>query len=216
MAKAPFLFYPVGKEELKAIAKEGLDPERPHFDRLKSARKHKGVVLVVPQKARDKGRIRPKHIVNLRPLRRAVRVLAGGGVLLREKKGRVETVLIFRRGRWDIPKGKKDRGESKRACAVREVQEELGIDYARILWKVGVTTHGYRARKRRYLIKHTHWYAMETNAKQFIPQAKEQITDARWVSLDEAIEMVEFRALRTLLTEARSQLSGKRSRRHRL
>ena len=210
MSKSPFLYFSVPKKELADIAANGLDPDRPHFDRLKPARKAKGVVLVVSAKAVRKGAVKPKHIRNLSPLRRAVRVVAGGGVLLRRRKKTLETVVIFRRGKWDIPKGKRDRGEKNRDCAVREVGEELGIEDVRILWKVGKTTHGYRARKRRFAVKVTHWYAMETSAKSFTPQAREQITDARWVSIDEAIELVHFKVLRELLAEVREQAAERK------
>ena len=209
MPKPPYLYYPVHKAEFEDIRANGLDPEREHYDTLKKARKVKGRVLVVSEKAARKGRIKPKHIGNLSPFRRAVRLQAGGGVLLRRKKGTLETVLIYRRGKWDIPKGKRDKGESKKACAVREVNEELGIDDARILWKAGRTTHGYKSRKRRFAVKITHWYVMETSAKTFVPQADEQITDAQWVPLKEAKKKVDYKILRRLLKDVEAQVEEK-------
>ena len=35
--------------------------------------------------------------------------------------------MIFRRGKWDLPKGKLDKGEKIEDCAVREVEEETGL-----------------------------------------------------------------------------------------
>jgi 8-oxo-dGTP pyrophosphatase MutT (NUDIX family) len=201
-----FVFVPVKKFDLPGIVKNGLDPAATSFESLKKARANGGRVLLVPRKAILEGRVRPKDIANLHPYRRAVAIAAGGGVLLRRREGKLETVLIFRRGKWDIAKGKRERQESNRACAVREVDEELGIYDASIISKLGKTVHGYRATKRRYLVKTTHWYSMRTDAETFTPQLKEQITDARWVSLKEAEEMLGYNILRQLLVASREQL----------
>ncbi|MFT4605230.1 MAG: 8-oxo-dGTP pyrophosphatase MutT (NUDIX family) [Rhodothermales bacterium] len=208
MRSRPFLFVPVKKLELKEIERQGLSVKRTMYPTLKKARASGRRVLIVKREAVEKGNVRPQDILNLRPYRRAVSIAAGGGVLVRGSVDALETVLIFRRGKWDIAKGKRDRGESNRECAVRELQEELGVKDIRPVWKIGKTLHAYRARRRRYLVKTTHWYAMKTSAKVFIPQAKEKITDARWVPMAEAIEMVHFKALRKLLKEARRQVQA--------
>ncbi|MBN4056164.1 NUDIX domain-containing protein [Rhodothermus sp. AH-315-K08] len=196
------MFIPVSKRDLKLITGNGLAGGVIAFRTLKQARTVKGRVLVVSSKAFTKGKIKPKHIENGRPYRRAVAITAGGGVLLRNTSSGLETVLIFRKGKWDLPKGKRERGESKRTCAVREVNEELGISDARIVSKMGTTIHGYRGRRRRYFVKTTHWYTMVTEATTFLPQAEEKITDARWVPIDEAIRILDFAVLRDLLIEA--------------
>src|SRR5438046_1555734 len=49
-----------------------------------------------------------------------VLVQTGGGLVINEKD---EVLMIFRRGKWDLPKGKIDQGESIEQCAVREVKE---------------------------------------------------------------------------------------------
>ena len=206
MSKRPFVFVTVRKKRLDDIAKNGLSTDVSTYRKLKKARKNKGVVLVVNRKALKNSRIKPKHILNIRPFRRAVHLVAGGGVLVRHKKGQAEVVLIYRRGKWDLPKGKRDRGESKRECAEREVNEELGIEDAHILAKLPKTQHGYRTRGRRFVIKTTHWYVMTTTAKEFVPQASEKITDARWVPLDEAMEKLGYKALRELLEDSREEL----------
>ncbi len=206
MRSRPYLFVPVKKIELKEIEREGLDVKRAMYPSLKKANAKSRRVLIVKRRAVEKGEVRPEDILNLRPYRRAVSVAAGGGVLFRGPVGELETVLIFRRGKWDIAKGKRDRGESNRDCAVRELQEELGVEDIRPVWKIGKTIHAYRARRRRYVVKTTHWYAMKTSAETFTPQAKERITDARWLPMAEAIKMVHFKVLRKLLKEARRQV----------
>jgi 8-oxo-dGTP pyrophosphatase MutT (NUDIX family) len=206
MRSRPYLYVPVKKAELEVIERDGLDATRTMYRSLKKANAKSRRVLIVKRKAVEAGAVTPQDILNIRPYRRAVSVAAGGGVLFRGPAAALETVLIFRRGKWDIAKGKRDRGETNRDCAVRELQEELGVEDIRPVWKVGKTIHAYRARRRRYVVKTTHWYAMKTSAEAFTPQAKEKITDARWLPMAEAIKMVHFNVLRKLLKETRRQI----------
>src|ERR1035438_8481442 len=54
-------------------------------------------------------------------------VKAGGGVVENGSKDKMEILMIYRRGKWDLPKGKLDAGEAIEECAIREVKEETGI-----------------------------------------------------------------------------------------
>ncbi|XOV91119.1 MAG: NUDIX hydrolase [Bacteroidota bacterium] len=107
-------------------------------------------------------------------------VEAAGGVV--DKDGK--TLLIFRQGRWDLPKGKLDKKEKKKACAVREVEEETGVK-ASIDSKIATTWHTY-IRNKRYVLKKTYWYAMVcVDDSAMAPQAEEHIDEVRWVTLTE-------------------------------
>ena len=53
-----------------------------------------------------------------------VKIIAAGGLVTNENN---ELLMIFRRGKWDLPKGKLDKGETIEECAIREVEEETGI-----------------------------------------------------------------------------------------
>jgi 8-oxo-dGTP diphosphatase len=74
------------------------------------------------------------------PVRRVVR--AAGGVLRRERDGRVEIAVVHRprHGDWTLPKGKLDPGESWIDAAVREVEEETGFR-CRAVRRVGTTRY---------------------------------------------------------------------------
>src|SRR5687768_2564827 len=48
-------------------------------------------------------------------------VLAAGGLVQNEKE---ELLMIYRKGKWDLPKGKLDKNEKLEDCALREVMEE--------------------------------------------------------------------------------------------
>ena len=104
-------------------------------------------------------------------------IQAAGGVV-RNENGAV--LLIYRRGKWDLPKGKLDAGEDLDYCAIREVVEETGIVNVSIDKKICETYHTY-SQKGQNLLKETSWYTMHGNSKdKLAPQASEGIVEARW------------------------------------
>ena len=125
---------------------------------------------------------------NLENERKVIR--AGGGLLLNENH---ELLMIFRRGSWDLPKGKLDEGETMEACALREVEEETGVGNLLLGEMLGITRHQYfDPYIQEEVIKETHWYAMNVNGRPaLIPQTEEDITDIRWVPLQEVPALLE-------------------------
>jgi len=109
-------------------------------------------------------------------------VKAGGGLVLNEKK---EVLMIFRRGKWDLPKGKLDKGETLEECAIREVKEETGLASVELVSALTITHHTYHEGTR-FILKESHWYIMKANGKQeLIPQTEEDIHEIKWVKADE-------------------------------
>ncbi len=105
-------------------------------------------------------------------------VTAAGGLVENEKG---EVLLIFRRGKWDLPKGKLDKGESIEQCAVREVEEETGLKNIELKKKLTMTYHTYDEFGK-HILKDSHWYKMKVNGKQtIVPQTEEDISEIRWV-----------------------------------
>ncbi len=125
-------------------------------------------------------------------------VKAAGGVV--EKEGK--TLLIFRLGKWDLPKGKLDPGERLKDCALREVQEETGVK-CELVEKVCHTWHTY-TRNRKYILKKTSWYAMNMlDDSNMAPQKGEGIDDVRWMNLNEMREALynSYRTVRFVVRE---------------
>lgn len=123
---------------------------------------------------------------------------AAGGVV--DKAGKI--LLIYRKDRWDIPKGKLDKGEKKRDCAVREVEEETGVKVS-IEQKIGSTWHTY-VNKKKYILKKTHWYVMRcVDDTNMAPQDEEDIDEVRWMSLSElrAALYNSYRSIRAVIQE---------------
>lgn len=132
------------------------------------------------------------------------KVIAAGGVLFRNISGdsEPEIVLIFRRGVWDLPKGKLEEGESIRECAAREVAEEIGIAEAPlVVAKLGDTYHEYDM-DATHFGKTTHWFAMKVPSSkklQFHPQKEENIERVTWQTLGKAKEQVGYENLFNVL-----------------
>ena len=106
-------------------------------------------------------------------------VIKAAGGLVKNHKG--EILMIFRRGKWDLPKGKLDMGETIEACALREVEEETGLKNLELRKLLKITYHTY-VQFGKHILKETHWYAMTSQGNEnMVPQTEEDITETRWV-----------------------------------
>ena len=104
-------------------------------------------------------------------------VQAAGG-LVRNKKGKM--LFIFRKNKWDLPKGKVDKGETFENGAMREVEEETGVKKLKLISFAGMTYHVFK-RNNQYRLKETYWFYMTTNfSGKLKPQMQEDITKAEW------------------------------------
>ena len=106
-------------------------------------------------------------------------VTAAGGLVCNR---RGDYLLISRNGLWDLPKGHQEQGEDIEICAMREVQEETGVDQLELRRLICITDHVY-FREGMWHLKHTWWYDMlYTNPTDLTPQREEDITKAAWVA----------------------------------
>jgi 8-oxo-dGTP pyrophosphatase MutT (NUDIX family) len=102
---------------------------------------------------------------------------ASGG-LVRNRDGKV--LIIKRRGKWDLPKGKLDDAEDSEAAAIREVSEECGINELEITEKLLATYHSYYIGQS-LVLKRTNWYSMIYKGdSEPIPETGEEITEVKW------------------------------------
>ncbi len=106
-------------------------------------------------------------------------VNAAGG-LVENRRG--DYLLIKRDGLWDLPKGHQEAGEDIKVTALREVQEETGVDDLSLGDLICVTDHCYK-RNGVWHLKHTWWYRMYyLKPLDLTPQTEEDITKAAWVA----------------------------------
>jgi 8-oxo-dGTP pyrophosphatase MutT (NUDIX family) len=116
----------------------------------------------------------------LRTLKSKMPVNKAGGGLVYNPKG--EVLFIFRNGKWDLPKGGVEKDEENDDAALREVQEETGVDKLLITRKLQKTYHIFK-RNDHYKLKITHWYEMRTGFDGIlVPQQNEGIEKAEWLN----------------------------------
>lgn len=129
------------------------------------------------------------------------RLIEAAGGLVRNAQG--ELLVFYRRGSWDLPKGKIDPGETPEQAAVREVQEETGLQHVTLGDFAGATWHTYDLKGER-ILKKTWWYYMQTTDSQVVPQTEEDIEEIRWVQqeawLASGVEV--YGSIRDILTGA--------------
>ncbi len=106
-------------------------------------------------------------------------IIAAGGLVTNEKN---ELLMIFRRGFWDLPKGKLDAGETIEHCAVREVEEETGVNDVKLAGLIGKTYHEYFDKWiGEDVMKETWWYEMAVKGNPaLVPQTEEDIEQIVW------------------------------------
>ncbi len=114
-------------------------------------------------------------------------IRAGGGYVLNEGG---ELLMIHRRGFWDLPKGKEEKGEAIEECAVREVEEECGVNDLKITTDAFRTYHVYEE-KGKSILKESVWFGMRTVNQDLKPQHEEDIEQAIWVKRPIKPELVQ-------------------------
>lgn len=111
------------------------------------------------------------------------KVIAAGGLVFNTQQ---ELLLIYRYGKWDLPKGHLEKGETLEQCALREVAEETGLEDLAISHTLGITEHTYFDKwLNSDAIKEVHWYTMITFSRTTFPQLQEGIEWIRWVAKDD-------------------------------
>ena len=104
-----------------------------------------------------------------------------------------QILLIHRLGKWDLPKGKQEKGESIQNTAVREVAEECGLTLENIVLgdEICQTIHFYTLDSQR-IQKTTYWYEMQYDMQtELVPQTEEGIEQVCWVNLSDVKELLE-------------------------
>ncbi|MEI6766546.1 MAG: NUDIX domain-containing protein [Bacteroidota bacterium] len=113
---------------------------------------------------------------------------AAGGII---KNTEGQLLFIFRLGTWDLPKGKANEGEDARETALREVEEETGVQNAEITVELPSTYHTYSISGKR-ILKKTRWFEMKCPEQQnLIPQIEEDITGLKWFSPNQIQEVLD-------------------------
>lgn len=132
------------------------------------------------------------------------RIINAAGGLITNQYGGI--LLFLRRGFWDMPKGKCDPGESDEEAAIREVAEETGI-HAILKDFITYTFHDYKI-KGEEVTKRTAWFRMESPTCEIIPQTEEDISEARWVAPEAALQYIPmYKTIKHVIDTAYANIS---------
>jgi 8-oxo-dGTP pyrophosphatase MutT (NUDIX family) len=144
----------------------------------------------------------PDEKVILKKLKEKIPVQRAAGGLVFNKKGQV--LFIFRNGKWDLPKGGKEKREKMKLTAMREVEEETGVDNLIITKRLQKTYHIFK-RNGVYKLKITQWYKMKTNFEGIpVGQLDEGIEKVAWLNPEQIEEAMKnsYENIKLILQEA--------------
>ena len=106
-------------------------------------------------------------------------IKTAGGIVSNDNN---EKLFIYRLDKWDLPKGKIEKGESIKEAAVREIEEECGITDLTIQNQLQDTYHVYTF-KGELVLKQTYWFELTSSYDgELIPQLEEDITQVEWLT----------------------------------
>lgn len=139
--------------------------------------------------------------------------VSAGGVAFRRKDSEQEIAIVSMKPklRWQLPKGIVDPGESPEVTALREVREEAGIETERLAL-IETIEYWYRSVKYGKPVRYhkfVHFYLLEYRSGD-VSGHDHEVEEARWVSFDEALEMLEFKGERDVVEKARKMLEARK------
>lgn len=146
----------------------------------------------------------------MRPASIISRSSAGGVIYRRTPSAGVEVALISAAESprsWGLPKGIINKGEKTSEAALREVFEETGIK-GEILEEIGSTSYWYFSKKDNSKCRKTVTYFLMRHIGGEIIKSNEEIGEARWQPIDEAIRIIAHESDRTILLKAASMIAG--------
>ncbi|KQK24665.1 NUDIX hydrolase [Chryseobacterium aquaticum] len=107
------------------------------------------------------------------------RIIEAAGGIVNRPNG--DILFIKRLGKWDLPKGKMEKGESREESAIREIEEETNLRNVELLDFINTTYHIYIERNGDKVLKFTHWFEMNFEGEDTSkPQIEEGITEVAW------------------------------------
>ena len=138
--------------------------------------------------------------------------ISAGGVAFRWQDSNLEIAIVCVRPklRWQLPKGIVDPGESPAMTAVREVKEEAGIE-TELIKLIETIEYWYRSVKNGRPVrfhKFVHFYLLEYTGGDVLNHDHE-VEESRWVSFDDAVEMLAFEGEREVVVKAREMITAK-------
>ncbi len=138
--------------------------------------------------------------------------VSAGGVAFRraDSEPEIAIVCVKPKQRWQLPKGIVDPGESPEVTALREVREEAGVETDRLAL-IETIEYWYRSVRNGKPVRYhkfVHFYLLQYRNGD-VSRHDHEVEEARWVSLEEALEMLEFKSEREVVEKARAMLEAR-------
>ena len=135
--------------------------------------------------------------------------VSAGGVAFRWRDSQPEIVIVSVKPklRWQLPKGIVDPGETPQVAAVREVREEAGVE-TELIKLIETIEYWYRSAKYGKPVRYhkfVHFYLVEYKRGD-VSNHDHEVEEARWVSFEEALEMLDFKSEREVVEKAREMI----------
>jgi 8-oxo-dGTP pyrophosphatase MutT (NUDIX family) len=136
---------------------------------------------------------------------KTVEQISAGGVAFRQTDSIIEIALIAVNpsGRWQLPKGIIDLGETSETAALREVREEAGIE-TDLLAPIETIEYWYFGDKNGERVrfhKLVHFYLLAYR-RGSVGDHDHEVDEARWVKLSEALKMLAFQGEKSVVEKA--------------
>lgn len=176
----------ISEGELSFVEGGSIDPNSEHVFNDPSDSEVESLIRKLENREVTKVVVSGNSESNWKRFKSFYKIIKAAGGLVESSGG--DFLFIHRLGKWDLPKGKLEKGETVQEGAVREVEEECGISEVKITGHIIDTYHTYPLKGKR-ILKRTYWYAMKYGGSEsLIPQGEEGITKAVWLNNEKADE----------------------------
>jgi 8-oxo-dGTP pyrophosphatase MutT (NUDIX family) len=134
---------------------------------------------------------------------------SAGGVIIRKNSGVLEVLLIKDRfGSWTWPKGHMEAGETPEETALREINEETGLNTLRIDEKLGEQQYSFSVGDDQFS-KTVYMYLVEAKSGEPLNLQRSEVDDGVWFSEEAALEKIDYEGSRAILEKGIKKFKNK-------
>lgn len=141
-------------------------------------------------------------------IQEVVREPTAGGIVFRMSADQKDIDILLiqdSKGRWTIPKGHIEPGETARQTAIREIGEEAGLFHIQVLTWLGKIHFQYR-RVDKLVLMTTQIYLVRALDNAEIPTKEQWMKGIKWFRFKDAINAIEYEDIEKLMLLAKNKI----------
>jgi 8-oxo-dGTP pyrophosphatase MutT (NUDIX family) len=147
------------------------------------------------------------------PQNRRPTEVSAGGVVVRQSGSGWDVCLVSVKGRWEIPKGHPEKGETAQQTALREISEETGLPAVSLHVIKPLTTSNYAFQSEGKLVfKRVDTFLVTCDDDPPLRHQESEVDDAQWFPVTNAKEVAAFNDTKKLIDEAMESLTERSDR----